>query len=153
MSEMAAVDRRRLQSIFAPIVERLGYEVKRHEAPLDDLLRQVAVKQAASGGEPRLVFLRAKCACKVLMSDSVVAELTKSFERAQETGNEKHISPGLVGTVYTTVCPSALQSARSLMMPSGRPIRRTEIVPRNERHIGKQSRSECSEPLPVSHPW
>jgi hypothetical protein len=35
---------------------------------------------------------------------SVVAELTKRFERAQETGNDEFIPATLASVIYTTVC-------------------------------------------------
>lgn len=46
-------DRYRTQSLFSPIVERLGYEYKKDEPVNITELRTLAISRAAAVGEPR----------------------------------------------------------------------------------------------------
>ncbi|EAU88167.2 leucyl aminopeptidase [Coprinopsis cinerea okayama7 len=72
------------RSLFAPIVEKLGYDFKDSDSRDVKLLRKLAISQAAFGRDPK-----------------VIAELRSRFDHLLKTGDDSKIPADLQGTIYS----------------------------------------------------
>lgn len=73
------------RSLFAPIVDKLGYDFAESDSRDVKLLRKLAVSQAAAGKDPK-----------------VLEELKNRFKHFVDTGDDSKIPADLQGIIFST---------------------------------------------------
>lgn len=104
---------RLFQSLFSPLVKKLGYDYPESEVIDTALLRTLVVGQALDAGDERFALH-----IKIPMyqsswgvSRSVIKELSRRFKVYQDTGDESQIPADLQSAVYSAVRGGDLMSS------------------------------------------
>lgn len=91
-----------IQSLYTPLVTKLGYEYKDDESANIKQLRTLAISEAVASGDPKQVI---SLSAEVYLTpgDSVLDELRRRFNIAVETGDDSLIVADLEGAIYIAV--------------------------------------------------